>query len=570
MLVVKVMLNAIPKFWQRLNLQDSSWRIHQKIGYGYFLAIGIGFLGSLMGLAIADYYQEKGIKQQYDAHIQAQLLGNFQYSALQAQSQGARLVGFLDDSDTLLLRKTEFIKTIKYVILFQEQVEEYLKNKPSWLVKEPIPLKHLLQSYVNDLSNYQQEIERHLEKIKTHSSKEEMMASISVIQNGKSAMMLDIHLAQINHLLEIAQRQEIESSQKLREIYGLEKTIILISMLLSVTLAGLIAYRTSRAIAEPVITVTAVAEKVAQESNFDLRAPVSSQDEIASFAISLNHLIERVSTHTKELEKAKANAESANLAKSQFLANMSHELRTPLNAILGYSEILTEESEVLGLDEFLPDLEKIQTAGKHLLSLINDILDLSKIEAGKMRLYWEKFDIITLIDEIAATVKPLINKNNNVFQIECDSNINIMYSDMTKVRQVLLNLLSNAAKFTHQGKITLKAWVIPGKQDENESVENHFSPLALACPLPHTQKSEDWICFEVKDTGIGMSENEQHRLFEAFTQGDTSATRKYGGTGLGLTISRHFCQMMGGEILVESELEKGSTFTVRLPLQYKQ
>ena len=563
------MLNTIPKFWQRLNLQDSSWRIHQKIGYGYFLAIGIGFLGSLMGLAIADYYQEKGIKQQYDAHIQAQLLGNFKESALQAQSQGSRLVGFVNDSDTLPLRKTEFIKTIKDVTLSQKKVEEYLNNQPSWLVSDPIQLKQLLQSYVKDLSKYQQEVELHLEKIKKPSSQREMMASISVIQNGTKALILDIHLAKINHLLEIAQRQEIESSQKLREIYGLEKTIILISMLLSVTLAGLIAYRTSRAIAEPVITVTAVAEKVAQESNFDLRAPVSSQDEIASFAISLNHLIERVSTHTKELEKAKANAESANLAKSQFLANMSHELRTPLNAILGYSEILTEESEILGLDEFLPDLEKIQTAGKHLLSLINDILDLSKIEAGKMRIYWEKFDILTLMDEIAATVKPLIKKNNNVFAIECDSNINIMYSDMTKVRQVLLNLLSNAAKFTHQGKITLKAWVIPGKE-ENESGENHFSPLALACPLPHTQKNEDWICFEVKDTGIGMSENEQHRLFEAFTQGDTSATRKYGGSGLGLTISRHFCQMMGGEILVESELEKGSTFTVRLPLQYQQ
>jgi signal transduction histidine kinase len=163
-----------------------------------------------------------------------------------------------------------------------------------------------------------------------------------------------------------------------------------------------------------------------------------------------------------------------------------------------------------------------------------------------------------------------MNKNNNVFQIDCDSNINVMHSDLTKVRQVLLNLLSNAAKFTHQGKITLKAWVIPGKEEENKSGEDHFLPLALACPLAHTQKGEDWICFEVKDTGIGMSENEQHRLFEAFTQGDTSATRKYGGSGLGLTISRHFCQMMGGEILVESELEKGSTFTVRLPLQSKK
>jgi signal transduction histidine kinase len=564
---VKVMLNAIANFWQRFNLQDSSLRIHQKIGYGYFLAIGIGFFGSLMGLIIADSYQRQGIKQEYDAHIQAQLLGNFQDAALQAQLQGGRLGGFLNDSDTLFIRKTEFIKAIKYVTIAQAKIEDYLNNKPSWLGRDPMILRKALQSYVTSLTNYQQAIELQLKNIDNTAAASQKIDHIYLIENGKNALILDRHLGEINQILDIAQRQEIESSNKLREVQVLEKIIIIISMLLSVALASVIAYRTSRAIASPLITVTALAEKVAQESNFDLRAPLSSQDEIASLAISLNHLIERVSTHTKELEKAKANAESANLAKSQFLANMSHELRTPLNAILGYSEILTEESEILGLEDFLPDLEKIKTAGKNLLSLINDILDFSKIEAGKMRLYWESFHIATLIDEIVATVKPLMNKNNNVFKIDCDSNINFMHSDLTKVRQVLLNLLSNAAKFTQQGKITLKAWVIPGKEEENESRQDHFLPLALACPLPHTQEGEDWICFQVKDTGIGMSENEQHRLFEAFTQGDTSATRKYGGSGLGLTISRHFCLMMGGEILVESELEKGSTFTVRLPLQ---
>jgi signal transduction histidine kinase len=299
--------------------------------------------------------------------------------------------------------------------------------------------------------------------------------------------------------------------------------------------------------------------------NLDIRIKRQSEDEIGDLAASFANMVrqlssretalrelnenleKRVEERTIELkslqvglEQARDAADDANQAKSAFLANMSHELRTPMNAILGYSEMLMEEAEDLQQEESIPDLKKIHQSGTHLLALINDVLDLSKIESGKMEAFAEEIDLNMLIDEASAIAHPLLEKNKNSLIIERSKNLGMAYQDMTKLRQTLFNLLSNAAKFTHEGTVTL-----------------------------HVDRTEEagvsWLIFAVSDTGIGIAEDKIEHVFEEFAQADDSTTRDYGGTGLGLAISRRFCKLLGGDLSVHSEPGKGSTFTILIP-----
>lgn len=264
----------------------------------------------------------------------------------------------------------------------------------------------------------------------------------------------------------------------------------------------------------------------------------------SSVVDSQSELIKEIDRHQdtlKALTNAKDDAERANGAKSEFLAKMSHELRTPLNAVLGYSEILLEDAELDGRGEQIADLQKISAAGKHLLAMVNDILDISKIEAGKMALHVESVDLDKLIDDVEATARPLAAKNTNSFVVERGTALGSMRADATKLRQAIFNLLSNAAKFTQNGQITLAA-----------------------------KRTGDWVEIAVSDTGIGISREQQRALFSNFSQANAKIAAVYGGTGLGLSLSQNLCRLMGGRIEVESELGKGSRFTIRVPAQVER
>jgi signal transduction histidine kinase/CheY-like chemotaxis protein len=324
----------------------------------------------------------------------------------------------------------------------------------------------------------------------------------------------------------------------------------------------LVSTRLQRTVTDPILRLADTAQRVCDEKDYTIRVEQKGGPaEIVRLGESFNNMVvaaherdlrlidhqnrleAQVSARTDELIRvnsqllvAKERAEDASTAKSAFLANMSHELRTPLNAILLYSELLQDDAKDQGLEAFIPDMQKIHGAGKHLLNLIDGILDLSKIEAGRMTVYREDLDIPLLVSDVVATIRPMIEANSNQMEVSIAPEIQLIHTDATKLRQSLYNLLNNASKFTKKGKISLTI-----------------------------TEFENQIRFEVRDTGIGMTQDQVDRIFLEFTQADESTTRRFGGTGLGLTISKKLCKLLGGDITVSSEPGVGSVFTILLP-----
>ena len=342
-----------------------------------------------------------------------------------------------------------------------------------------------------------------------------------------------ISVSEIDYWILIAKQPIKHFSASIKSFLNTFSIIIAVTILLSIIIALFI----SKIITKPIESLTDVTKQVSAGNRY-IRIHESEQSEIGILEKGFNAMLDSINLYEENLQKTKHEAQAANLAKSRFLANMSHELRTPLNAIIGYGEMLQEEIADLGEIELSRDIEKIHLAGKHLLANINDILDISKIEAGKMELYAETFYLSNMVEDVVSTIQPLLNRNKDVLEIYYGDNLGEMHTDLTKIRQVLLKLLSNASKFSSQQSTIF---------------------------LEVTREIDEWVVFKIKDCGIGMNAEQKENLFKIFTQADSSSTRKYDGNGLGLAITNHFVKMMGGLISVESELDKGSTFTIRLP-----
>ena len=357
----------------------------------------------------------------------------------------------------------------------------------------------------------------------------------------------------------------------LREMYArlTRYAVITLGVLLfSSLVALLLSARLQAVISQPILALAAIASRVSLKRDYTLRASNRGHDEIGLLVKSFNGMMDQIQARNLDLAEAQnalerhvvelcdeiagrqrieeemlaaqKAAEASSLAKSVFLANMSHELRTPLNAIIGYSEMLREDAELCGNLDCAADLGRITSAGRHLLSLINSVLDLSKVEAGKTELSWEDVPVAQVLEEAVGAMAPLARKNHNQLIVNCEPGLPPMHVDLIKFRQSLYNLVGNACKFTKNGTVSIEV-------------------------APATAAGAEWIEWRVRDTGIGIAAGELGRLFQPFTQVDASTSRKFGGTGLGLAISQRFCRLMGGAIVVASQPGKGSTFTIRLP-----
>ncbi|MBP0039278.1 MAG: response regulator [Roseofilum sp. SBFL] len=521
----------IKKGWERIR----SGRIRHKIGSGYALAIGTGLAGSLIGLVVADYYQGQGIVQLADANIQAQLLVHFQVEIERAERLGVVLGTVVGDREASQLYQRKLNDNLVEIKATQEDLQTFITGNPAWLAISVDTFEPFLDRYTQALVEYSDRIQQIINQ--PNIGLEEQQNQLRSLVLSERQRELDQLGATLDQILATAQQQARQAEVELENAQGLEKGIIIFSSLFAVAIAGWIALGTTEDIIGPLEQLTDLAATVTEEENWQLRMPISTQDEIASLSKTLNSLMERVHQRTDQLLEAKESAERANQAKSIFLAKMSHELRTPLHAILGFTQIMVKDNTLT--DKHQEQLQIIYSSSQHLLGLINDILDLSKIEAGKSELLPHDFNLLTFVHHLESMVEFKAKKKGLHLSMEVEENLpQSLYTDEQKLRQILLNLLSNAIKFTRQGNVSLTITVAD---------------------------RPDTLQFTVTDTGIGIASEELDQLFQPFEQ-TQSGKQSQEGTGLGLTISQQLVNLLGGVLSVSSEINQGSMFTFDLPL----
>ncbi|MGB3511649.1 MAG: ATP-binding protein [Microcoleaceae cyanobacterium] len=537
--------------------------IRQKIGFGYALVIIIATLGALTGRIFELNYKHQ-IREQINLNQeQVDLLSNLTKKVLRISSIEKELPNIINNQKSLEQKVSQQLSGFYEINTLLKQVKSTQDFLDKTTTENELKLQKFTQSYGEFIEIYINQLENLAQEIKQIPPQAEAeaetlsLSSLSKVSNSEVTTTLEQLLQDLEQLGILFEQRVAQGFQDYQIAEALGTKILIASLLLSVIIAVIMAIFTSKAIASPLKAITKVAQQVTEEANFELQLPVNTNDEVGELTVSLNQLIGRVAEYTEQLQEAKHKAEAANRSKSAFLATMSHELRTPLNAIIGYSEILHEEADEAGYEDFMPDLERIKVAGKHLLEMISDILDISKIEAGQVTLYLESIDVNNLIQDVVSTAKNLTEKNRNTLKLVLGKNLGTMYADMPKVRQVLLNLLSNAAKFTENGLITVTVERVRNKKLKN-------NPQKASQSL---NNSVQFIVFRVSDTGIGMTEEQLEHIFKPFTQADASTTRRYGGTGLGLAICQRLCERMGARISVKSKSGEGSTFTVWFPEQ---
>jgi len=538
--------------------------IRQKIGCGYALVVGIAILGAATGRGVESYYKQQAREKLAIDRDKAEILTNLNNTAQEVRIHQLLLLNLMAQPQIFDRERSDFLTRVAQMSGQLEQLQSQPPTTNPDVAKDYQQIQQFAKANSKTVEAYFQQVQKLLGNAKLSGlnpqQRQLFQRNLNNFATGSNAFKLEQFSQDSAKLAGNFRNKADEAFRTYEQAEKLGTLIIVGSLLVSAGIATLLAIYTSRAIARPLKATTLIARRVTEESNFDLQAPVTTSDEVGLLAVSLNELIQRVAEYTEDLQEAKIAAEAANRSKSAFLANMSHELRTPLNAIINYSEMLQEDAQDSGSEDFLPDLERIQTAGKHLLDMISDILDISKIEAGHVTLYLENFDVATMIEEVMTTAQTLVEKKGNALALKTQGELGMMYADQPKVRQILLNLLSNAAKFTEGGVITIGIERIQTQRKKSTKHNKNNDEL-----LPGSTYNYPILVFRVSDTGIGMTEEQLQQIFKPFIQADASTTRKYGGTGLGLAISQRLCQILGGEISVESEDGKGSTFTVSLP-----